>query len=379
MLDQKTAARYPFLKESADLLRQKGVTLETLISSLAYERARTLGKERVLEAIEFAKVVERPIATETDAMNELLSYPVARMLVSCLGDEKFVRRYAIAEAKLANARLSSEVERAKETKLRRGGAPPSGGGGADFVIRIAEELGLSVHMVGDSLAVDFSDYLRFSSVIKSKSWKLVNQDVRNGETLVDVKRLVRLVEQMITEKIVSELPLPVTDLIIEALTDDVEEIGSFLEQKRAEQPKKDFGKVSIVRFPPCMKKLLEMIRAGENVPHTGRFAIVAFLHTLGMDSETILSTFATSADFDENKSRYQIQHITGEISGTEYTPPECSTMKSYGICFDPDSLCDKEWMGHPLKYYRLKGRKPRKKKMDLKGGSSRSRAPAGRR
>ncbi len=379
MLDQKTAARYPFLKESADLLRQKGVTLETLISSLAYERARTLGKERVLEAIEFAKVVERPIATETDAMNELLSYPVARMLVSCLGDEKFVRRYAIAEAKLANARLSSEVERAKETKLRRGGAPPSGGGGADFVIRVAEELGLSVHMVGDSLAVDFSDYLRFSSAIKSKSWKLVNQDVRNGETLVDVKRLVRLVEQMITEKIVSELPLPVTDLIIEALTDDVEEIGSFLEQKRAEQPKKDFGKVSIVRFPPCMKKLLEMIRAGENVPHTGRFAIVAFLHTLGMDSETILSTFATSADFDENKSRYQIQHITGEISGTEYTPPECSTMKSYGICFDPDSLCDKEWMGHPLKYYRLKGRKPRKKKMNLKGGSSRSRAPAGRR
>ncbi len=128
-----------------------------------------------------------------------------------------------------------------------------------------------------------------------------------------------------------------------------------------------------------MKKLLEMIRAGENVPHTGRFAIVAFLHTLGMDSETILSTFATSADFDESKSRYQIQHITGEISGTEYTPPECSTMKSYGICFDPDSLCDKEWMGHPLKYYRLKGRKPRKKKADLKGGSSRSRAPAGRR
>ncbi len=221
MLDQKTAARYPFLKESADLLRQKGVTLESLISSLAYERARTLGKERVLEAIEFAKVVERPIATETDAMNELLSYPVARMLVSCLGDEKFVRRYAIAEAKLANARLSSEVERAKETRLKRGGTPSSGGGGADFVMRVAEELGLSVHTVGDSLAVDFSDYLRFSSAIKSKSWKLVNQDVRNGETLVDVKRLVRLVEQMITEKIVSELPLPVTDLIIEALADDV--------------------------------------------------------------------------------------------------------------------------------------------------------------
>ena len=379
MLDQKTAARYPFLKESADLLRQKGVTLDSLISSLAYERARTLGKERVLEAVEFAKVVERPIATEMDALNELLSYPVARMLVSCLGDEKFVRRYAIAEAKLANARLSGEVERAKESSVKRGRTPPPVDGGADFVMRVAKELGLQVHTVGDSLAVDLSDYLRFSSAIKSRSWKLVNQDVRDGKTIVDEKRLVRLIEQMITEKIVSELPLPVTDSIIESLADDVEEIGRFLEQKRAEQPKKDFGRVSIVRFPPCMRKLLEMIRAGENVPHTGRFAIVAFLHTLGMDSETILSTFATSADFDESKSRYQIQHITGEISGTEYTPPECSTMKSYGICFDPDSLCDKEWMGHPLKYYRLKGRKPRKKTADVRKANSRLNAPAGRR
>ena len=378
-MDQKTAARYPFLKESADLLRLKGVTLDSLISSLAYERARALGKERVLEAVEFAKVVERPIATEMDALNELLSYPVARMLVSCLGDEKFVRRYAIAEAKLANARLSGEVERAKERSVKRGRAPPSSDGGIDFVQRIAYELGLRVHTVGDSLAVDFSDYLRFSSAIKGRSWKLVNQDVREGKTIIDEKRFVRLIEQLITEKIVSELPLPVTDSIIESLADDVEEVGRLLEQKRAEQPKKDFGRVSIVRFPPCMRKLLEMIRAGENVPHTGRFAIVAFLHTLGMDSETILSTFATSADFDENKSRYQIQHITGEISGTEYTPPECSTMKSYGICFDPDSLCDKEWMGHPLKYYRLKGKRPRKKRAEVKEATSRSSARAGRR
>ena len=379
-MDQKTAARYPFLKGSAELLRKKGVTLDNLISSMAYERARTLGKERVLEAVEFAKVVERPMATETDAVNELLSYPVARMLVSCLGDEKFVRRYAVAEAKLANARLNQEVERAKDRATRRDRAPPAANGGVGFVIEVAEELGLSVDRVDDSVVVDFADFLRFSSAMKSKSWKLVNQDVRAGTVIIDGTRLVRLVEQMIGDRIVSELPLPVNDDIIEALADDIEEIRQQLEQKRAEQPARDFGRVSIVRFPPCMRRLLEMIRAGENVPHTGRFAIVAFLHTLGMNSDTILSTFSTSADFDEGKSRYQIQHITGEISGTEYTPPECSTMKSYGICFNPDSLCEKEWMGHPLKYYRLKGRKPRAKAENkkVKGGPSRSSVRAGR-
>ncbi|UCE81315.1 MAG: DNA primase large subunit PriL [Methanobacteriota archaeon] len=378
-MDLKLAARYPFLRESAELLKQKGVTLDGLISGLAYERARALGKERVLEAVEFAKVVERPIATETDAVNELLSYPIARMLVSCLGDDKFVRRYAIAEAKLANARFNREIESAKEGAAKRDRTPLPGARGSDFVIGVAKELGLEVHPMDGSPAIDFSDFLRFSSAIKGRSWKLVNQDVRNGKAIINESRLVRLVEQMIGDKIAGELPLPVNDDIIEALADDVEEIRQLLEQKRNEQPERDFGRVSIVRFPPCMRRLLEMMRAGENVPHTGRFAIVAFLHTLGMDSETILSTFSASADFDESKSRYQIQHITGEISGTEYTPPECSTMKSYGICFDPDSLCEKDWMGHPLKYYRLKGRKPRSGRKKVRRETSRSGARAVRR
>lgn len=378
MIDERRAARYPFLKGSSELLRQRGVTLESLISSIACESARTLGKERVLEAIEFPRIVDHPITSEAGAMNELLSYPIARMFVSCLGDEKFIRRYAIAEAKLANSRLTAEVESGRERgpKPTRGSA---GGDGSSFVIQVAEELGLRIHHVDESLAVDFSDFLRFSTAMKSKSWKLVNQDVRDGKTLISEDKLIRLVEQMIADKIASELPLPVNDAILGALTEGVEEIAKALEEKRAEHPERGFGRVSIVRFPPCMKALLEMIRGGENVPHTGRFAIVAFLHTLGMDSETILSTFATSADFDESKSRYQIQHITGEISGTEYTPPECSTMKSYGICHDPDDLCDRDWMNHPLTYYRVKGKKPRGKKGAVRKAPSRSSARAGRR
>ena len=375
-MDVRLAARYPFLKGSAAFLKDSGVTLDRLMTSMAYERARMLGKDRVLEAVEFAKVVDHPMISEADAMNELLSYPVARMLVSCLGDVKFVHRYAVAEAKLANARLSDEVRRERERGGRSGGGPADSG--LSFVMAAAEDLGLEARRADDALAVGFGDYLRSSSSMKDKSWKLVNQDIRDGEVLVSEDRFVRLIQQRIGDKVSSELPLPVNDEILEALRDEVEEIRLALEAKRAEHPERDFGRISIVRFPPCMRKLLEMIRAGENVPHTGRFALVAFLHTLGMDADTILSTFATSADFDESKSRYQIQHITGEISGTEYTPPECSTMKSYGICFDPDPLCEKDWMGHPLKYYRLKGRRPKKRKK-VREGSARSGGRAGRR
>ena len=329
------AAKYPFLKDAAKYLRESGVTLDQLVSNMAYEQARFQGKERVMEILEDGSIDDHPVASKVDATNELLSYPIARMIVSAVADPAFVRRYAIAEAKKANQRLRNE-----ET---------------EFVMKVADELGLDVAVDDGGFSIDFADFLKSSASMRSKSWKLVNQRLRDGRVLVNKYRLVRVVEQILTEKISSELPLPVNDQILERFSKEIGEIRDILEERRRQQKTEAMGRLSIVRFPPCMKKLLDMTRAGENVPHTGRFALVAFLHTLGMDSEEILQTFSTAPDFDERKSRYQVDHITGEISGTEYTPPECSTMKSYGICFNADALCNR--IKHPLSYYRIKGKR----------------------
>lgn len=333
-LDLVTAAKYPFLKESAEYVKGTGVTLEALVSGIAYERARMRGKERVMEVLHEGAIEDHPLTTEADAVVELLSYPVARMIVSAVADPMFVRRYAIAEAKKANERLRNED--------------------TAFVLRVAEELGLDVAIEQSRFSIDFVDFLRFSAKMRSRSWKLVNQELVRGRVMLTKPRLVRMIEAVLTERFSSELPLEVNDTILERFSKEIEEIKANLEERRREQQAEGMGRFSIVRFPPCMRKLLEMIRAGENVPHSGRFALVAFLHTLGMDSEEILETFSTAPDFDERKSRYQVEHISGEISGTEYTPPECSTMRSYGICFDPDDLCRR--IKHPLSYYRAKGK-----------------------
>jgi len=336
-LDAVTAAKYPFLKESAKYLKDTGVTLDQLISGMAYEQARLRGKDRVLEALELGKIDDHPMTLKIDSTLELLSYPIARMLVSAVADPGFVKRYAIAEAKKADERLRKED--------------------IEFIMKVADEFGLTVEQNDGGLAVDFADFLRFSSAMRSKDWKLVNQRISAGRILVSKTRLIRLIQQMLTERISSELPLEVNSAILTTFAQDIEEIRRVLEDRREQYKAKGMGRLSIVRFPPCMRKLLAMIQSGENVPHAGRFALVAFLHTLGMDSEEIMETFSTAPDFDPSKTKYQIDHITGEISGTEYTPPECSTMKSYGICFDPDELCKKEWLKHPLNYYRWKGRR----------------------
>lgn len=341
-MELQVAAKYPFLKDSANYLRDTGVTLDQLVTALSYASARLAGKERVFEALEEGEVGDHPMSTRVDATKELLSYPVARMIVSTVADPGFVRRYAIAESKKANERLRNESDQ--------------------FLMDVASELGLTVHKEDGGYAVNFADFLRFSATMRSKSWKLVNQNIVGGNVIVSKARLARIVEQMLTEKISSELPLEVNDQVLEAFRQSTDEIKAILEEKRKEKKTEGMGRLSIVRLPPCMKKLLEMIRAGENVPHSGRFAMVAFLHTLGMDSQEILDTFSTAPDFDPSKSEYQIKHITGEISGTEYTPPECSTMRSYGICFDPDELCGDGRIKHPLMYYRVKGKRFRSRK-----------------
>lgn len=336
-MDVVTAAKYPFLKDSAKYLRDTGVSLDQLVTGVAYERARYLGRDRVMEALEEGKIDDHPMRSKVDATVELLSYPVARMIVSAVADPVFVRRYAIAEAKKADERLRMED--------------------TPFIMRVANEFGLEVSQDDGSLSVNFADFLRFSSTMRDKSWKLVNQRVVRGRVLVTKYRLVRLIQQMLTDKMVSELPLEVNDQILESFAKDIHEIRRVLEERKAEHRAKETGRLSIVRFPPCMKKLLSMMQAGENVPHSGRFALVTFLHGLDMDSKDILEAFSTAPDFDPSKSEYQIKHITGESSGTEYSTPECSTMKSYGICFDPDELCGRDWMKHPMMYYRAKGKR----------------------
>jgi DNA primase large subunit len=334
-------ANYPFLSSSATYLKENGPTLEELLHDIAYERTRALGKERVLEALGKGMVKDHSLVTDADCLAELLSYVAARILVSCVNDPYLTKRYALAEAKTMSARLEDED--------------------FEFVVSTAKELDLDVKPENGMCRIHFTHYLRNTSQMRSKPWKIVNRDMRNGYIILDKNRLARVIQNALQKRIEDELPAEVSDDILDTLGTHVSEIKRAVEERKSTFKAKDFGRIRVTKLPPCIRHLLAKAQAGENLPHSGRFALTAFLHAIGMSSDEILQLFASSPDFDESKTHYQIEHITGKISGTEYTPPECSTMKSYGICFGEDGLCKKEWMTHPLKYYRTKD-KSRKKK-----------------
>lgn len=330
-------AKFPFLSEAAGHIRAEGITLEELLTETAYGRARTLGKARVIEALEKGPPTERVAIDTADQLAALLAYPVARILVSANADNYLIRRFSLREAMAAELRLETEPD--------------------DFVLHVAAELGVDLRREEGGFRLHFADFLRFTNTMREPPWKLINQRLDAGYVHLRREKALRILRNAIERHIEEGLPIPVNDEIEATFKAELGEIHGLLEAKKATFKADDIGKISITRFPPCMYNLLAQIQNHENVAHMGRFAIVSFLHTIGLNNEEIFRVFGDVPDFAADVTKYQIDHITGTTSPTEYTPPECATMKSYGLCPGPDRLCLR--IKHPLSYYRIKGRERR--------------------
>ncbi len=336
-MELATLAKFPFLREAAAYIRAEKITLEELLSEPAYARARGLGRTRVVDALERGPPAGAVAVDTADQLAALLAYPVARILVSANADNYLIRRFALREAMAAEIRLEGESD--------------------DLVLHVAAELGLDLRREDGGYRLHFADFLRFTNTLREPPWKLINQRLDAGYVHLRREKVLRVLRNAVERYIEEGLPLPVNDTIETAFRAELGEIHGLLEAKKATFKADDIGRVSITRFPPCMYNLLAQIQNHENVPHMGRFAIVSFLHTIGLSNEEIFRVFGDVPDFAADVTKYQIDHITGTTSPTEYTPPECATMKSYGICPGPDRLCLK--IKHPLSYYRIKGRERR--------------------
>ncbi len=332
-----TLAKFPFLREAAAHIRAEQITLEDLLTDPAYARARGLGKTRVIDALERGPPTERVAIDTADQLAQLLAYPVARILVSANADNYLIRRFALREAIAAELRLGTESD--------------------DLVLHLAAELGVDLRREDSGFRLHFADFLRFTNTMREPPWKLINQKLDGGYVHLRRDKTLRVLRNAVERHIEEGLPIPVNDAIERAFRTELAELRGLLEAKKATFKADDIGKVSITRFPPCMYNLLAQIQNHENVPHMGRFAIVSFLHHIGLGNEEIFRVFGDVPDFAADVTKYQIDHITGTTSPTEYTPPECSTMKSYGLCPGPDRLCLR--IRHPLSYYRIKGKERR--------------------
>ncbi len=322
-------AYFPFLNGAVKYVEALDFNLDELFSERAFEQVRLRGKERVLSAIGEG-ITKNEYPDTVSAEKELLSYPVARILVSCINDNYLIKRYALAEAKSAHDKLK--------------------GLSGDELKELAEDFNIESRL-DERVIVHFTDYIRYANAIHEHRWKLVNRNMEHGNVALTKEDFSRILEEAIRKRIESNLPVNVPAELCVKLQSHLEEIRDSLKSRKSEFSIEEFREIMPDCFPPCMVHALSNARAGVNLPHSMRFALTSFLLNIGMNAEGIIELFKVSPDFDEERTRYQVMHIHGS-TGTAYTSPSCATMTTYGNCFGKEALCER--ISHPLTYYRRK-------------------------
>lgn len=318
-------AKYPFLAEAGEYLRDKGFNLEQLghpdwtpLVEKAYGRIITASSGQV-----YSSDIEK--LEDLDKDMEILSFIVAVILLKAAGINTLTRRFSLAEARRAERYLEHDLGRKRIDKAVKD---------SDFPLKIIQELfSVKVVIENDEFMLSVPNYLQRAVHFHEKEWKLINRRVTGGLVYLTAHETVRLIRtelgQYINSKIQS-ITLPSIPDTFKARVQDLVQLAI------------KFSDTVVISsdYPPCVKHAIEVLEKGENLPHSGRFLLATYLLARGQTTDQISPLFKNAPDYNERVTRYQLEHISGASGkGTKYQCPSCDKLRSENLCFAiPD--CD---------------------------------------
>jgi len=354
--DEGLLARYPFLPQGASfirsLLEENDITVENLIDAPWLEDIRVRGMLRLVDSVlqqEGDGVSSSiDISTGVGRMTEALSFLHAMLIVCASFDERLLARWIEGESSRADRLLgmdSVNFEVISSSFLSGIETRVDSRGSEDYWIPMV-------------------DFIELSPKISGKYWRLVNRPVKEGWVCLDAGagesgrgRASRLIKERIRESLresCEERMTRMDDEFAAKFADPVDRIVGLL----SERVKEEMPMTAAIRddWPPCFESAVSELNQGVNVNHTGRVFLAAFSRSIGLQQEQTCNFFANAPDYNPDTTAYQV----GQIYEREYTPHGCSALKTNARCpvqSGEDSLCDQEWLNHPLKYIRAKQRR----------------------
>ena len=206
---ERLHARYPFLGASREAVEAADIDLAALVAAggPAVER----GRERVRRALlEGTTDSEEPRAYSDRA--ELLSYPVARVLVSLLDVPGAVEKYAAAEAATARERFVEDFE--ADIELR------SAGDDRLDLRRLLADFGLAggVEAAGEGrFDVSVTTYLRLAASLDGDEWRLAARPLADGSVPAVRPELYTMLREAVRRRVAEGLPLSVPEAVADPL------------------------------------------------------------------------------------------------------------------------------------------------------------------
>ena len=343
-------AKYPFFEGARDAVADASASLPALVAAdaPAVERARERVERALLEGtVEPEDGAFRGGTVDGDVRAELLSYPIARILVSLLDSEPAIEKYAAAEAATALDRIRADVDR--DDGLRSTPTP---------TVELADvlaEFDLAEAVRAEPIRgrrdpthywIEVGPYLRLSSPSWGESWRLVNRALSEGAVRVSREELLEALGAAVERRVREGLPfdLAAGEGIAAELESRVAELRRLLSERTYAGP---IDVVAPELFPPCMRNLIEKAERGVELSPPESFALMAFLVGIGMSPDEVVA-FCADTSLDAEGIRYQTEYLRDD-RGTQYPPPTCETLSNYGICHnEADHM---RVAADPLAYY----------------------------
>lgn len=307
-------AKYPFLAEAGEYLRDKGFNLEQL-GHPDWGPLVEKGYGRIVVASS-GEIYGTDKETLENPDMEILSFIVAIILLKSSGIGTLIRRFSLAEARRAEKFLQQDLRSGKDKK------------NLDLPTKIIQELfGVTVKVENDEFVIQIPDYLQRAVHFHEKEWKLVNRRVAHGFVYLTAHETVRLIRAELGQYINSKIHSVTVPQIPENLQSRVQDLVA-LSKKFSDSV------VFSSEYAPCVKHAIEVLEKGENLPHSGRFLLATYLLAKGQTVDQIAPLFKNAPDFNERVTRYQLEHISGSTGrGTKYQCPSCEKLRSENLCF----------------------------------------------
>jgi len=317
-LGQDELAKYPFLADAGQYLKDKGFTLEQfgsdpdlkLIVDKAVHRIEAAADGKIYKS----DIVDAHAAKDASLPREVFSFLLAVVLLKLSGMNTLIRRFALAEARRAEKYLEKDLVNISERD--------------DLAIEILQDLFyMNVKKHDDNFVIPASDYLKHAVSFHEREWKLVNRRVEKGLVFLTPHETVRLVRKELGNYINSKIHNATIPTMSDAFNEPVKRLNSLAK-------KFPTTIVSSTEYPPCIKHAIEVLEKGENLPHSGRFMLGTFLLGRGQSVEQIAPLFKNAPDYNEKVTLYQLNHLAGSSgSRTKYICPSCEKLKRQDLCY----------------------------------------------
>ena len=258
-LGQDEMAKYPFLADSGQYLKDKGFSLEQfgtdpdlkIIIDKAYDRIQVAANGQVYKSELINNSVPNPAALP----REVFSFLLAVILLKLSGTHTLIRRFALAESRRAEKFLEKDLANISDQRKE------------NLAVKIMQDLfSVQVTRQNDDFVISVSDYVLHSINFHEREWKLINRRIEGGHVFLSPHETVRLIRKELGNYISSKIISTKTPEMFQGFQEPVNKL-TLLAKKFATNT------VVSTEYPPCIKHGIKVLEQGENLPHSDQAAM----------------------------------------------------------------------------------------------------------